>query len=539
MTEWGGETSGEVTLRLAGTGKFLGGASNVVGYSYTEGSTPLVPGDESGAIGDMSIDVENSNNASILLYKDEFYLQDRLHGAVIGTIENVAGNNGAITMGGRSRLAVLNLERTIQPQSGSIQAVMAYLFGLVGITTEIIYETSLPTTVIRTPGFFGDVWNFTKNLASAHDFEVTVVRDYIVVRPVRQRTISAENLSNSSWQLQDIELAQSFDIAYYNYEPESNFLVEPKGGWVPETTVYSVEANETVDFELDLEFYLTSVQQPTARDTVAKDYGTASAYAVSGNDNLPVTAAFWNDFGGAMSFEILGEGNRVKVSITGPDYPSLSPYSISISDGASDYSTLRIVGTGMNYERLIYTEYTGLGDSDTPTVKGNELDNIATDTLADAKRQGLFARRVYSLPTQTFNTSSREFKRLIGSVPTVLFPTFEDFNELVGASYSFDNFNSDYSGVTFDGFTTALGNEVPQGFGEVSGSRIKLEDAMYRVRTVSITPDAVTIDAEYDTLFGDVNDTNAGKTFEEFNTIFDGITFKDYALLPLRLEPIS
>ena len=134
------------------------------------------------------------------------------------------------------------------------------------------------------------------------------------------------------------------------------------------------------EFEVDLDFYLTSVQQPTVQDTVAKDYGTASVYSASGNDNLPVTAAFWTAFGGDMSFEILGDGSRLKITITGPNYDALAPYSISISDGSTSYSTLRVVGTGMDFNRLLYTERTGLTASDTPTVKGTEIDNPAINT---------------------------------------------------------------------------------------------------------------------------------------------------------------
>jgi len=43
------DPGGEISVRTSGTGAFRGGPTNVVGYSYTEGSTPLVPGDESGA----------------------------------------------------------------------------------------------------------------------------------------------------------------------------------------------------------------------------------------------------------------------------------------------------------------------------------------------------------------------------------------------------------------------------------------------------------------------------------------------------------
>jgi hypothetical protein len=556
------DPGGEIYVNILGTGNFRGGPSNVIGYSYSEGSTPLVPGDESGAIGDVSIDVADCNDSSILLYKDEFFLQDRFHGSVVGMVENVTLNNDVLTMGGRSRLAALNVTRTIEPRSGSIQQVLNYIFGVVGIDSSLVYDASLPTATINTPGYEGDLWVFVKQLASAYDFEVTVIRNFIVVRPTRERIIDGTNLIDQTIQIQDIELAREFDVAYYNYEPETDFLVLPKGGWTPEVPVYQVEAGETVEFEVDLEFYLTSVKQPIAQDFVPREYtGTNSVFSVSANDRLPVAAALWNDFGGDMKFEILGPGNRLKITIVGPNLPELSPYSISVSDGSTSYSTLRVIGTGMNFQRELYTERTGLNSNDTFNEKGAEIDNPAISTLQDAKEYALFARRLYALPKQTFQTSSREFRRLEGSVPFIFYPTFAEFNSSVPAEYSFDNFNSDYSGLTFDQFTTSVLNTVPQGFGEVSGSRLQLADAFYRVRNVTITPDTVSIDAEYDTLFSDLiavfrapqwKDLPASwtgmaedwegvvileeiqKTFQDFNEIFQGVTFRDYALVPLR-----
>ena len=560
------DPGGDIFVRLSGTGSFAGHASNVINYSYTEGSTPLVPGDESGAIGDVSIEVLNENDASILLYKDEFYLQDNFHGSVLGQIESVSGNNDTVTMGGRSRLSGLNVDTVIPPRTDTIGNIIEAVMTELGEGDLIIKDTGLSTDSIDVPGYEGDAWVYVKQLCSAYEVEVTVIRDYMIIRPTRQRTIDASNIIDKSWQVQDIELAQEFDVAYYNYTPRTDYLVYPEGGWNSEVQVYQVAANETTEFELDLEFFLTSVQQPTVQDTVNKDYGTASVYAVSGNDNLPVSAAFWTDYGGDMSFEILGDGSRVKVTITGPTYEPLSPYSISISDGSTSYSTLRMVGTGMDFNRLLYTEKTGLTANDTPTVKGAEIDNPAINTLEDAKRYALFARRLYSLPTQTYSTSSNTFPRLEGSIPSIFYPTFDDFDDSLPTGYTFNNFNSDYAGLTFAQFTEELGNVVPQGFGEVAGSRVQLDDAMYRVRSTTITPDIVSLDAEYDTLFSDLNGvygaalwsglepawTGLGstwstvitlpygeKTFADFNTTFGGVNFKDYALMPMRVEPVN
>ena len=93
-----------------------------------------------------------------------------------------------------------------------------------------------------------------------------------------------------------------------------------------------------------------------------------------------------------------------------------------------------------------------------------------------------------------------------------------------------------------------------------------MDDAVYRVRSSNITPDVISIEAEYDTLFSDLNDvygaalwenlepgwTGLGstwstvitlpfgqKTFTDFNTTFAGVNFKDFALLPMRETPVN
>lgn len=558
-----------IEVEVTGTGRFMGDKSNVVNYTYNEGSTPLVPGDDSGPIGDVSIDVVDDSNSSILLYKDDFLLRDDFHGSVVGSIESVSGSNGVITMGGRSKLALLNVEKIIAPRRGEIGDILEAIMNDCGITTNIVLDAQLSTDIVNVPGYEGDVWVYVKRLCAAHEVEVTIIRDYVVIRPARQRLIDSTDLIEKNWQLQDITLAQEFDVAYYNYSQETDYLVYPEGGWTPDVQVYSVGADETVVFEIPIDFYLTSINQPTVADSVSKTYvGPDSRYAVSGNDGLPIPAAQWIAYGGDMSFAIKGDGSIIEVTLTGMNFPDLAPFTIGLSDGSTSYSTLRITGDGMNFDRQIYTAKTGLTAADTPVVNGGEIDNQAIDTLEDAKKFALYARRLYSLPVQTYQTSTRTFERLAGSVPTIFYPTFEEFAETLTPGYSFSNFNSDYAADTFESFTVDLGNTVPQGFGEVAGSRIQLDDAMYRVRTVNITPDTVSIDAEYDTLFYDFDSVYdflgyiwsalsttwsllggtwstvvyvppGPKTFEDFNDIFDGVTFNDFALLPMREEALA
>ena len=158
------DTGGEIFVNLGGTGRFSGSSSNVIDYSYTEGSTPLVPGDESGAIGDVSIDVLNENNASILLYKDEFLLDDKFHGSILGSVESVSGSNDTVTMGGRSKLALLNVDTVIAPRSGTIGNVIESVVNELGITTNVVKDAGLSNTSINSPGFEGDAWVYIKRL---------------------------------------------------------------------------------------------------------------------------------------------------------------------------------------------------------------------------------------------------------------------------------------------------------------------------------------------------------------------------------------
>lgn len=557
------DPGGEIYVRMSGTGRFMGHESNVINYSYQEGSTPLTPGDESGAIGSVSIDVMDCNDASILLYKDEFLLNDNLHGSVLGNIENVSGSGDAVSMGGRSILSYLNVTKVVPPNRDTIGNVLEAVLNLVGIQSNIILDAALSTEVINAPGFEGDVWVYVKDLCSAHEVEVTVIRNYVVVRPARGRVIDATNITERNWQVQDITLAQEFDVVYYNYSQETDYLVYPEGGWTEDVQVYQVGAGETTVFDIPVDFYLTSINQPTVQASVAKDFSAASVYAVSGNDGLPITPAQWTDQGGDMSFAIKGDGSIIEVTLTGADFPELAPFTIGLNDGSSNYSTLRITGSGMNFDRQVYTEVTGLGPGDTPMVNAGEIDNPAIDTLEDAKRYALFARRLYSLPTQTYSTSARTFPRLSGSVPTIFYPTFAEYSGSLPPAYSFNNFNADYGGLSFDEWNVDLANSVPQGFGEVSGAKVQLGDAMYRVRNVTITPDTISIDAEYDTLFSDLiaiyrapewkdvapawggmaavwDDVvileEVQKTFQDFNEVFNGVNFKDFALVPLRQE---
>jgi hypothetical protein len=332
--------------------------------------------------------------------------------------------------------------------------------------------------------------------------------------------------------LNEETFAQNFQVAYYNYQNLSNTIAYPFGGWTPDVEVYSVEAGETVVFDIPVNAFLETVSQPQVLDIVPKDYsGVNSVYSVSANDNLPISAAFWTNFGGSMSLELTDLGRNVRVTLRGPDFPDLSPYTISVSDGATDYSTLRIVGSGVFFDRQLVTIPTGLTADEAPQQFGQEIDNVFVTTREEAINVGVKARRRYALPRQSFETSGRSLQRrdyrrfdyltfdddafgfwdfnvyaLVGDdLGVSFFPTFVQYDDSLPFGFVFNDFDDSYLTATFDDFDASQAQPIGQAFGTVGGSRLRFGDAYYRVRTVDVSESQASVSADYDTLFSDFN----------------------------------
>ena len=554
-----------IEIEVVGTGRFAGHKSSIASYSYSEQSTPHIIGDDSGGVGDISFDAPDSNNDGAVLYKDEIILTDDEYGSITGRIDSLSSSNGVLSLTGRSRLGLINTPAVVPPGFTTIKDLMTGILAAAGVTTDVAFSPAIPFDPIVSPGYEGDLWVFLKQACAAYQVEVSLINNTIYFQPIRQREIDVFNVVDESYTISDVDLAQSFDVAYYNYTDETEALIFPRGGWVPEVAVYQVEHGETVVFDIAVEGYVTSVKQPVAEDVVPKDYsGPNSVYSVSGNDNLPVSADFWNDFGGKVSFEIVENGTLVRVTIVGPQFENLSPYSIAISDGSTSYSTLRIIGDGVFSDRKILNITTGLTKDLAPTEVGAEIDNIHVDTLVQARDLGIKARQQYALPRHTFDVSGRSFVKrnfteyeyfklddadvgtlngesVLAFVPDekaiAIYMSFEEYNEKMNAGYVFSDFNDDYANAAFEDFSETVISLFAQSFGSVTGSRVKYFDGYYRVRSSEISQSGISVTAEFDTLLSDFNNTFAGLTFEDFYEIPVGLSFTDWALIPLRTEP--
>lgn len=553
-----------IRVTVTGTGRFKGHETSVGFYEYSEGAMPHDVFDQSGEVGQLSFQVdEDDRGRSILLYRDGVELQDNLYGFITGSVNGFNYTDGFVEITGTSRLNLINTEGVVTPEVTTVANYLRDIFNAASITSDIIVAPNVSTKPIVTPAFEGNLWVLLKQFAALHQLDVSLVRNTIFVRPMREREITIESVANEILTLTEDTLVQKFEVAYYNYEQRDDALAYPVGGWTQDVEVYSVEANETVVFDIPVGAFLSEVKQPIVTTFVSKEYsGPDSLYTVSGNDGLPIPTNLWTDFGGRMSFELTDLGRNIQVTLRGPDLEELSPYTIGLSDGATEYSTLRIVGTGVFFDRQTAVIPTGLTANETPQEFGQEIDNVFISTFEEAYAAGVRARRRYSLPRQVFDTSGRrlerrdfrEFNYLILDDPLsglldqnilgfasdddaiIFFASFQSYANTLPIGYTFDDFNASYASATFEDFTQSLAELVTQSFGTIAGSRVRFQDAYYRVRNTRVSAEEASASAEYDTLFGDVNSVWSGKTFGEFTNAVAGLDFDDYALIPLRTE---
>jgi hypothetical protein len=529
-----------IEVDITGSGSFAGHKSNIASYSYSEGSTPVLPGDSSGGVGDVSFSVVDEAD-TILLYRDTLLLTDGGFGSIAGVIDSVSATDGVAEITGRSKLGRLTVPGTIVAQQTTLGAAFTTILSLVGITTGIQIDSSLTARPIFLPGFTGDLWVFVKDLCIAENVEVSLLSDTVVVRPLRTRTLNTGNLESQSWAVSDQELAQQVEVAYYNYTVANNLMFYPKGGWTKEVQPYQVGADETLVVDLPVDGFLTSIQQPTPQLSVARGYtGPNSVYTIAGNDGLPVPVAQWVNNGGSVTVALKDNGATIEATIVGASIPNLAPFRLAVTAGPSDvYSTLRLVGSGIAFNRQTIVRSTGLTLAETPNVEAPIIDNVSVSSLTQAVDVAARAASRYGMPGRTYSASARQINRPNAENSNVVYPTFAQWASTLTPGLLFSGFNAANAGVTFQAFTnaqfaTVANNLTNQAFGNIGGSRTQYREAMYRVRSATSTAESVSFDAEPDTLFSDFADISSARTFTNIGVDFAGLTFTDFNLVPLR-----
>jgi len=517
---------------------------NASGYSVTEDSTPIDPSDNSGGYGQFQFTIPERPGSKSLGNKI-VDLEDGTQGTTQGVSRNVTSNGADVTVIADSRLSALAVERTAQPYVGTLSGAYLYYFGLVGVTARIIVDSTVANRPVSFPGWVGLVWDQIKKLGVASGCEVSLVSDYIIVRPVRGRVAVNHRNSARSWSIDSTSVAQTVEALYYVGE-QTTALAYPLAGWTSDTQVFQVDAGETVEHDIPLGpemgaagfgVSLSSVDQPVAKDFVGRYDVSSSAYSVVGTGDYPITAAEWTAGGGKIVASVGADTQSIHLVITGPNGVNNAPYQIAASSNEEDYSSLRIVGSGVFFEKKKLTLPTGRTPDEAPQVVGFTVDNEFFTTEQQAYTALMWANARWAGPKQTITVTTTGINR-VGDRGSYRYPTVQEFNTEY-AGWTIAQFNAAYAGKTFADFNTDQLDKVShdfdnQAFGNVAGARVLDDDQWFRIRTATIAPGVINYTAEGDTTIADFNTRFAGWTVAQFNAVWAGRSFADFNTAPLR-----
>lgn len=519
-------------------------------YTVQEDATPIVAGDNAGGTGQFTITLPTPEDASkARRFRDKSVsLADGSQGTTVGIARQISGNDLETTITADSRLAALVVTRTTQPYVGTLEGAFRYYLSLCEVTTGIFVDASIASIPVTILGWNGSVWDGVKRLCAAYRVEVSLVSDNIVMRPIRTRTAINYRDSSRSWSFDATGMAQAIEIYYYQSQQKTGALAYPLGGWTADVTSFTVNAGETQTATIPLYpesdgegivASLASVQQPTAVDSVSKEYAASSVYSIVGKDQLPYLAAQWNAGGGSISVVIGDDTRSLVLTITAPAETQYAPYTIAMSSGASNnYSSLRIVGNGVFGDRKILNLKTGVSADRAPTEVATLIDNENILTEAQAWAAGIEALGMFSSARHSISVTTTGINRTSDN-GSYRFPTMGDANDEYSPK-TFAQMNTLYAGKTM-GEVTAIekarksADFANQAFGNVSGARVFLDNSVFRIRSApQIGPDALQYTAERDVTAADINAALAGKSFAEVNAIFASNTMGDYNAMPLR-----
>lgn len=519
------------------------------GYSVTEDSTAVDISDSSGGIGQMTVDLdENEFEGELDLYdlltlhNEPIGLQDGANGVTSGVIRGIGSPDYAGKLTADGAPVALAVTRQALPFSGTLEDAFDYYLNLAGYVGTRIVDASLASRTVAYMGFNGVVWDEMKKMVAAQQIEMTYVSDSLVLRPLRARI--AENYRDASVtpQLSTAELARNVEIAYFNRQYITGGLIYPTGGWNPDVQIITVNAGETRTETLEVGVSIESIVQPTCVAWVDRNHTATSVYSVAGSDGLVIPPAQWAAEGGSLVVEIGADSRSLIVTIHAPMTGQFEQYSIAMPAGTStddQYSSLRIVGTGVHFQREVLRLATSVDPDVVTNEVGVTVENEYVDTLADAHRLGRWVMKRFGAPRYTLQVTTSGINRL-GDSGAYVYPSVADFNALF-AGMTVGAFNAAWTGDTvgdFNAFMAAqTSSDFPnQAFGNVGGARVRRGDAWFRIRTGTTSPDTLTYTAEEDTVVADFNAEWAGKTVADFNAYWaDGDKrWKDFAVAPLR-----
>lgn len=502
-------------------------------HSIQEDSTPVDPADSTGGYGQISATILDHKDARA--FRDEpLELVDGEQGTTVGIIRGLAKSKLGLTLTADSRLAQLAVTRQAQPFVGTLGGALRYYLSLCGLTTGIVVADSLENVPVKLLGWKANVYEQIKKLGPAHSFEVSLVSNNVVFRPLRGRVAENYRDADVSWAIDATNLAQKVEGWGYTITAGQD-LAYPIGGWSDDVNVYIVEAGQSTEVELPIDASLSSVIQPTCVAFVDRYLTSASVYSVSGNDGIAIPPAQWEAGGGRVLVEIGEDTRSLKVTITGSTETAYAPYRIAVSAGTSDwYSSLRIRGTGTFFTRELMSLPACLDPDRAPNEIGVTVDNEFYETPDELFHGLMWSASRFSMPLMTIDVTSKAINRR-GDTGSAVYPTIGDVETRFGAATIATRYTqlgptiADWNATLFELVQDSFEN---QAFGNVGGARVVHDFCWYRIRSATINRARITYQGEWDNTIGDVY--HHGETIAQWNARWAGKTIREVNEVPLQ-----
>lgn len=565
----------EVTLTSDPAGQYAG-PINAITYNYSEDASPLSGADSTGSVGSFSVtipvadmDVPAAQRHPVwsiqALIGDAAFIDaivtifDSRKGITSGFVRQVerSRTDNTITLSGVTRLALVNTFNVqAQPFVGTLAQAVAYYLGLAGVTSGFTVDTTVAAIPVAIPGWSGELWYRIKQLVSAYACDISLVSNVILVRPVRKRIAQKGRDITRNQSTGGYSLAQAVEVYQYNNRAITGELVYPPQAPSVEDQVFNVNAGEIAEYTLSLSSSLSSFDPVEIITTMDISYTASSAVVISGNDGQIITSDRWTLNGGRIELSISESTQELNLLMYAPtgmrarDGGFLTSFSLSTTDRATGnrYSTLRVVGSGVAFNKVKHRVRTGVPASKASTDVGVTIDNPFTSTMDDVARVGLAAARQFSGTQMTLSGSVVSINRR-GDSGQVTLPTYAQIQvALITAiglpSPTYDQVQAYYNSL---GLTTYediqnywnayfSNPDVDQLFGNVQGARIYDEPTRrwYRIRNANLTPEGINFDeAEDDLLYADFQEKNAGMTYAQIEAKYAGMTYRQVELAGL------
>lgn len=440
----------------------IGGKSyEVTDYGTSEDSTPLSVGDSSGGIGSIDFSIRNVRNPFLLQGKD-FRLTDSRRGSTRGQINSVEPVRGTdlTRISCYSRLDKLNVYNVqAQPFRGTLEEAFLYYLKLANVTTDIWVDEEIRSKPVVFPGWFGELWFNFKNLAAAHNCEIALVGDVILMRKLRTRDAHRGRLIDSSVSFGGGSTALNVEVYRYDTRWTDNDLIYPPDRTGEGLSVISAGAGEETEYTLDLsETASIATLKPLEyqRNIGKTAFGSTSMYSVCTDDGTQLSEAAFLRNGGSIEAIINEDTTSVTIKFRAPtglvnkDGEPVSTYTIGRGDGTTSnrYSTLRLWGSGAIYTKDLLRTPTGLTPAETSTEVGVTIDN---PFLTDANDQFNAASRLAA----SFRGESFSLR----GTTTRVNPRYDDESSKNYAKYS--DVQAAYAGMTYSEVVTYITGSTP------------------------------------------------------------------------------